>query len=268
MINLVKFLIKIVLLVLIFIIGTIFSSLHALLAPVVLWLLGLSCESVEGLEKLEKYPNGVLVYNHPTFYEFIILYRHVHSRCSLKFIAKGDFLPLLVRAPVWNSITLIKPGVSTTTQISNDMKENLVAIAPMGGACGPVQHDLAEFRTGAFVHNRPVLPVLFHYEPYEPWLEKDNLVSVLYNRLCGPTIKYKMKILDPVYVDGDPKEFANKTREIMMKELRKMDIDFQEAEPELETVLDETFPENDKNQNEDGEINEEQESESETKSDP
>lgn len=173
-------------------------------------LLGLGVHGSCDKNDLEKYRQfkathhaGVIVYNHPTFYDHVVLMKELGEYVRFVMLKKYMVGPIRWLAKRLQVVE-VKPKSGVAQKIRDIIlhrkpNESLLAINPAAGHLSETDPTVvAPFRTGAFLAKAPVLPILLWYDPYEPWKYGESLLQVLWRRLRGEKVHYMMKVLDPM----------------------------------------------------------------------
>ncbi len=166
---------------------------------------------------------AVIIFNHPTFYDHMVIMKELNDVPRFAMAEKYMLGPLKWIAKYYNVLTITN-AKGNSAAIQGALEERPVLIvAPAGGYCHRTDSAiLEEFKTGSFLNNPLVLPIIINYTPFEPWAMTDSLHSTVLNRLLGKEIQYRMKVLDPVMANQDetPHNFAQRCRELMEAGLR------------------------------------------------
>ena len=87
------------------------------------------------------------------------------------------------------------------------------------------KYKLSEFRTGAFVSLKPILPVIIKYNPY--YKDSKRKFTVIHIITNINNLNYKIKVLDPIYPEENDtiESFRDRVYEIMNKEKNKLTVD-------------------------------------------
>jgi len=194
-------------------------------------IIGIHCRRIDGItylqEALKTKQPFVIVFNHPTFYDPLVLYHTLKT--PLRFVARDDNVKLFGSLlDKYRLIEVTERGGATQKILNAIPYTKLfgsIAIAPAGGT--GFEEDasyLPEFKSGAFVPMVPVLPVLIKYSSHEIWKKGVPLTTVFWKRLHAPAINYAVHILPMITPEKSwtPHEFAKKTHQVMQTELRKM----------------------------------------------
>lgn len=201
------------------------------LAHLLLAIMGIhgSCTEDDRARMVEFYhthDKGVMMFSHPTFYDYIVIVHELKRRFLFIALAQYIFFPInhLYKRYFMHTIKM-KSGASQEIKKLIEARkagERLLAIAPSGGSCTTDQAKMAPFRSGGFIARAPVLPVVIRYDPYEPWLDNVATHQIVWQRLTNPKpIRYQLRVLDPVYpIDGEPlQEFMDRVKTAMEKNL-------------------------------------------------
>jgi 1-acyl-sn-glycerol-3-phosphate acyltransferase len=167
-------------------------------------------------EFYHSYGNAVVLFNHPTFYDFAILVKELGHR--FRFVAFQHMMIFLLNYVAQRmKCIFIQPKTGATATIVENIRRRepstpLVAISPTGGTLyedeltPPPEPNtpydpckMASFRSGAFVARTPILPVVVRYSPYEPWSSAMSLFRMMYKRMSGKPIRYKLHVLPPIF---------------------------------------------------------------------
>lgn len=190
-----------------------------------LWSLGVRPGNVVGLEHyrdFEKRGGGILVFNHPTFFDHAVLMQSLNS--FLRFLVMKSHVslyPLRRLCDKLGCITVEKGN--TVTRLKESLATNkTIAVSPTGGESNPDQTKLPTFRTGAFVASQSILPVSISYFPYERWSKNETLFKMIVNRLCGTFLQYHVTILPAMTRSQEDtvEDFANRVKDNMEVALR------------------------------------------------
>lgn len=148
---------------------------------------------------------GVIMYNHPTFYDYAVLAKEFGHRC--RFVAFAHRLTFPTNWVAWKINTLnIKPSSGASKEItkaieSRERSTPMITMSPSGGYrhqdFDTHPNKLLEFRSGGFLARSPVLPIVIRYDPNDAWRE-DNIVHTVWQRLCGDPVHYRVHVLEPM----------------------------------------------------------------------
>jgi len=191
------------------------------------------------IENLEKYydfkknnTQGLAVFNHVSILDGLLLLTQFKE--PLSFLVSENLLVSLCRNFIKGSNGIIINKNENTTQkitetISHRKKNDpILFIAPSGtfGMNQKEEYKLSEFKTGAFVSLKPILPVIIKYAPYYKDLDErnDTIINIITNT---NNLNYKIKVLDPIYPEKHDtiESFRDKVYEIMNKEKNKLKVD-------------------------------------------
>jgi hypothetical protein len=197
-----------------------------------LLLLGLGVHGTSDKADIEKYKRfceksgkGVIIFNHPTFFDHMVIMKELNDVPRFAMSEKYMIGPIKRIAKYYNTIP-ITSAKGNAAAIQEAMSERPPPIvAPAAGNCHQTDSAvLDEFKTGAFLGNPTVLPIVIHYTPYEPWLITEAMKDTIIRRLWGNEIQYRMKVLDPVVANADesPADFAQRCRQIMETVLKEL----------------------------------------------
>ena len=211
-------------------VGTASAAICPISATCNLLLLGLGVHGSSDADDIEKYKRFrdkegkcIIIFNHPTFYDHMVIMKELQDIPRFAMSEKYMVGPMKWIANCYNTIT-ITSAKGNTAAIQEAMTERPPPIvAPAAGNCHPTDETILDpFKTGAFVGNPTVLPIVIHYAPYEPWLTTVSLKDIVVRRLQGNDIQYRMKVLDPVEANADesPVEFAQRCRQLMETTLK------------------------------------------------
>lgn len=191
---------------------------------VITWLIPSGPVQFEGLEKIKKGYNCVIISNHQSILDILILNR---MRVNFKWISKientrvpvlGWYLKMAGYIPVERgnkesravmmeaSVKVLKKGIS-------------IMIFPEGTRSA--DGEVGFFKQGAFelamITDKPILPVV---------IDGTGKILPRHSRIFNPGIPVKVKVLDPVFPGSfgtsDPAELVGKFREMISGELKKM----------------------------------------------
>jgi hypothetical protein len=197
------------------------------------WGLGVIKGSVNGIEHFEKFKNkgGVIVFNHPTFFDHSVLIQVTNS--LLSFLVKETYVsayPLKLLSERLGCISVDK-GNTVSKVKEAILTGKTIAISPSAGESFEDQVKLPQFRTGAFVASKHILPLAISYFPYERWPSNQPILKAIYKRLTSEFLQYHVSILPAVSKETDEshEDFADRVREQMEDALR--------VHPSLETPL-------------------------------
>jgi len=85
---------------------------------------------------------------------------------------------------------------------------------------------LSEFKTGAFVSLKPILPVIIKYNPY--FIDYENRIDTFLHIITNTNnLNYKIKILDPIYPQKNDtiESFRDRVYKTMNTEKNKLKVD-------------------------------------------
>jgi hypothetical protein len=208
----------------------VYFPLLPLRAACSLLLTGLHIEGSCAPDDLVKYrtfkkevAHGVVIFNHPNFFDAIVLMKELGY---LRFVMSAKYVVWPIRWFVnYMNVLVARPSAGTAATIREAITTRkkgagLIAISPSAGQNIGIYP--AEYKTGAFLSAPTVLPVIVLYEPNEYWVPGTSLMDMVWRRLCGPPLKYRMYVLDPVEPkEGEmPQDFANRCREIVIDNMR------------------------------------------------
>ena len=191
------------------------------------------------IENLEKYyhfkknnTQGLAVFNHVSILDGLLLLTQFKE--PLSFLVSQNILVSLCKSFIQNSDGIIINKNENTTQkiikVSNNRKQNdpVLFIAPSGvtGMDQKEKYKISEFKSGAFVSLKPILPVIIKYSPYykDPNTLKNTIINIITNT---NNLNYKIKVLDPIYPDKNDtiESFKKKVYKIMNIEKNKLKVD-------------------------------------------
>lgn len=212
--------------------STIFFPIHVTCN---LLLIGLGVHGTAEESDREKYRRfrdtkgkAVIIFNHPTFYDHMVIMKELNDVPRFAMLEKYMLGPIRWIAKYYNVLTITdKKGNTAAIQEVLEDRPNII-IAPAAGNCHPTDSSiLATFKTGAFISNPIILPIIIKYEPYQPWSTTDKLNQTVLKRLRGNELYYKMKVLDPMLADENetPVEFAQRCRETMELALKNTKVE-------------------------------------------
>lgn len=171
--------------------------------------------------------NAILIFNHPTFYDHIVVMKELGETFRFVMSHKYMFPPFNSIAANMDSI-IVYPRNQTSQLIARGVQERkggdpLIAISPHGGEISSHPLDLPTFRTGAFLARPSVIPVVIKYFPSEPWTS-GSLHRIVMKRLMGDPIQYSVRVLEAIETrEGeDAHDFADRCRTEMSKALSEM----------------------------------------------
>jgi len=205
---------------------------YSRMSGMLLWCLGVTpftlLEGYEHFIEFNAQPGGVLVYNHPTFLEPLILMKEFKR--TFRFVLKEKYTTFPVTAHCAKTINRIAVNAGGTTRAitaaiqSRKAFDDVIAIAPVTSSHSE-QSTLLPFKTGAFVHDAPILPVVIKYDKFEPWQNNDSFLLTIFKRIFGNHISYKLCILPSMKKSRDePVEaFTNRVKTAMEEALSNID---------------------------------------------
>lgn len=166
---------------------------------------------------------GVIVFNHPTWYDFAALMATFGSRIVPRFVAFRWSIPfpLCRMAERMQCLLLDKThGTGMATQIVRAVQSRrpgqpIVCIAPAGPHSLEDETRLPPFHTSAFLADAPVLPVVLRYQPYHSAWRDDplSLGAFMWSLMrCRTPIRYRVHVLPPQIRRGDETMEAFKQR--------------------------------------------------------
>lgn len=169
----------------------------------------------------ENISNGVILFNHPTFFDHIVLIKELNDMPRFAMTTKYMVGPIKWIAKKFHAIG-ITPNTGSAAMLAEEITNRvagdpLIAVSPSGGITLENPTKLVTFRTGAFLTMPNVLPIVIAYKPYENWDTSLSLWDVIMRRLHGPRMYYRMKVLSPVYSlpNETPATYAARCRTIM-----------------------------------------------------
>lgn len=183
---------------------------------------------------------GVVLYNHPTFYDFAVLAKEFGHRCRFLAFAHRLPFPINIIAHKLNAM-IIKPGSGASFILRNviQSRKPSTPIMTLAPAAGEVPNDyeehpnrLAEFRSGGFLARSPILPVVIRYDTHEPW-RNESIVHAVWRRLSGKPIRYKLHVLPPMVPDVN--ESIESFKERVRKTMEAVPIDDSQFEEQKST---------------------------------
>lgn len=192
--------------------------------------------NIEGLEKYYHFKKnntqGLAIFNHVSVLDGILLLNEIKE--PMAFLAAENIFVSLCKNVInkWKCI-IIKKNENTTQKINykiNNRKKNdpILFIAPSGSE-GMNQLDelkLSDFKTGAFVSLKPILPIIIKYSPHYKDLDdrKETMLNIITNTNY---LNYKIKILDPIYPQKNDtiESFRDIVYEKMNTEKNKLKVD-------------------------------------------
>ena len=167
--------------------------------------------------------NAIAVYNHVSAMDGIILVACVHPFSAVINKVHGSSFVLSGMAKKFHYILVDNIGNSggATEQIRQHCEErrNMLMIAPEGANSNG--HALLKFKTGAFVHKRPILPIIIRY-PHKyanpAWTITDIRLT-MWRLLTQFTNYCEIDLLPLIYPadDDTPATFAERVRAQMSK---------------------------------------------------
>jgi 1-acyl-sn-glycerol-3-phosphate acyltransferase len=171
---------------------------------------------------------AVVVYNHPTFFDFAVLTAEFGARFRFVAFAHRLLFPASWIAKRMGAV-IIRPRSGASLEIVAQILrrrpgEPVVTLSPTAGrshedyATSP--HKLAEFHSGAFLAKAPVLPIIIRYSSTEHWRVGQSFASALWNRLCGGPMLYRVHVLPPMapMPEEGVAEFKERVRHAMETE--------------------------------------------------
>jgi 1-acyl-sn-glycerol-3-phosphate acyltransferase len=168
--------------------------------------------------------SGVIVFNHPTFWDHAVLVRFFGRKIS--FLAKEEHVKLPFLRSIADKLGCIYTNEKKRGETRRGSVEvlgaeinngKLIAIAPTGGLSCENECELPPFKTGAFCFDF-VHPVVILYCPYSRWEHNVPLWSILWKRIISrDCIRYKVELLPKVtrLDDETVSDFAERTRKAM-----------------------------------------------------
>jgi 1-acyl-sn-glycerol-3-phosphate acyltransferase len=165
--------------------------------------------------------NAIIVFNHPTFFDHLVVI------ASIKKIAKfvtldtyARWFPFIVRK--FGFIIVSKSKCSQTQKLQSE--SGMIAIAPTAGNSNPDESVLPSFRTGAFICDKPIVPVVIsygkHYDDVR-WVERQSMLNVIIKRLFSSDVYCNVSIL-PCFNREENEtynNFADRVKSSIEKEL-------------------------------------------------
>ena len=195
---------------------------HLLLA---IWGVHGSCTEEDRSKMVEfyhTYDAGVAMFNHPTFYDYMIIVNELKRKFLFFSLANYVFFPISTLYKRYHTCPIrAKSGASQIikAKIENRKRgELLPALAPAAGKCTMDQAKLAEFRSGGFLARAPVLPIVIKFDNYEPWLPGIPMYKIVWQRLCSlKPVNYRLRVLDPIHpLPDEPLEaFMQRVKDAM-----------------------------------------------------
>tara|TARA_B100001564_G_scaffold255099_1_gene217050 strand:- start:1253 stop:2260 length:1008 start_codon:yes stop_codon:yes gene_type:complete len=191
------------------------------------------------IEDLHKYYNfkknntqGLAVFNHVSILDGLLLLNQFKEPIS--FLVSENILVSLCKKFIENSNGIIINKNENTTQkitnisINRQKNDPILFIAPSGtdGMDQKEELKLSEFRTGAFVSLKPILPVIIKYSPY--YRDSNDRNQTMLNIITNTDyLNYKIKVLDPIYPQkyDNIQSFKDRVYETMNIEKNKLKVD-------------------------------------------
>lgn len=223
MINLIICIIRSLCLIISIICGIIYPT--TLINDLFLYSLGVYKGSVKGIENYIDFKKGIIVFNHPTFFDHSVLMQSVNE--FIRFLVKDGFVSFPPLKYLCNKLKCVTVEEGKTISKIKETLNNpndipIVAIAPASGECSVDQTVLCPFKTGAFIASDSILPVVISYFPYERWSTDESFKSAIYKRLFGCFLEYHVTILPQMnrMPNETINEFSSKVKTCMESELR------------------------------------------------
>lgn len=213
----------------------------------------LNVKGVCAREDVDKYynfkktvDNGVVVFNHPTFFDHIVIMKELDD--TLRFVMFDDYLvwPLRWIAKKTRAIVIKNHTKGSAKVVAKEIEQRnvgdpLVITSPTAGKASHTRPwFLYPFKTGAFLTKPKVLPIIIYYHPYQPRANK-TIAEEVTSRLKGDELNYVMRVLDPLdSIDNETaQQYAERCRKYMMKELLELQKETQtppSTEPSLGSI--------------------------------
>lgn len=222
MINLIICIIRSLCLIISIICGIIYPT--TLSNDLFLYSLGVYKGSVKGIDNYTDFKKGIIVFNHPTFFDHSVLMQSVNT--FIRFLVKDKYVSLPPLKYLCNKLKciIVEEGktVSKIKETLNDQNIPIIAIAPASGESSIDQTDLLPFKTGAFIASDSILPIVISYFPYERWSTDESFKSAICKRLFGCFLEYHVTILPQMnrLPDETINEFSSKVKMCMESEIK------------------------------------------------
>lgn len=187
--------------------------------------------NMEKYNEFKNKPKGIVVFNHCTFFDHLILMKEFGETPAFIASNKFVFFPFDYLLKKYGGV-VIEKGKSTSEIINetvNNRKpgDKILAIAPTGGySINEDQNKLCDFKLGAFNPLSPVLPVLIKYHPYHNWKTGVSLAQYAFDIMTNEKIYYTVEVLDEVVpLEGETVEaFSDRVKLIMEQNMEKIDV--------------------------------------------
>lgn len=165
---------------------------------------------------------GVVLFNHPTFYDYAILIHAFGNYFHIVAAKHNLFFPFNRVAYRFGAIPIqANTGASQIIKYRIETRQPntpILTMSPSGGDSA-LSHPtrLAPFKTGAFIAKSPVLPIVIRYKPHESWKYKRSLLQEMLHRVIGRTIYYEITVLPSMkpFPTETLDEFKNRVKEQM-----------------------------------------------------
>lgn len=163
-----------------------------------------------GFDKIDKNKKMVYVCNHTGHHDSFLINRFIKGKVLASDAILHTFIGRLMAE--FTKPFIIKRGQSsnTSTMVSNHIeKEGSIVVFPQ--AILTNNKTITKFRTGAFVLNLPIQPILFEY------VEDQSSMTILPDMFCFPKVNVTIRALDLVVNENKlpPDQFAEHVRLIM-----------------------------------------------------
>lgn len=190
-------------------IGNTTDEIYDYFADGIMYCLNINVKLV-GFDKIDKTKKMIYVCNHTGHHDSFLINRFIKSKGLASDAILHTFVGRLIAE--FTKPFIIKRGQSSNTSkmISNHIeKENSLVVFPQ--AILTNNRTITKFRTGAFVLNLPIQPILFEY------VEDQSSMTILPDIFCFPEVHVTIRALDLVSneYNDPPEQFAEHVRLIM-----------------------------------------------------
>lgn len=187
-----------------------------------LWGLRGTAEGTEIYNKFKKtQANGIIVFSHPTFYDYIPVAHAINDIGSPVISASRVIGPIKHIVKRTNGFLVDRSKGGTAELLSERIMSRkpgdpILCISPTAGYNNDDQTIMTDFKTGAFITLSPVLPVVMYYHGALVWKDQ-SLFRMIYNRFSGGYVTYHAKVMEPLfaYKNETIEQFKERTRQYM-----------------------------------------------------
>jgi hypothetical protein len=164
------------------------------------------------------YPNQdiVIVYNHSTILDSLLIFSNVRVVAPVIYYKMYNSLKIAIDYCNGISVNTETPHSNNAINVLN--YKGSISIAPEG--CITNGKYLTQFKTGAFITGKPVLPVLLKFPGTQiAWCVNNSIIFTVYTMLCNLYNNAEIELLPLQYKleNESYQDFANRVRNLMSK---------------------------------------------------